>query len=119
MKPDDAGPIRRERWVGSYRLAHRGADRWASSPSGVRHSVETQERIFRMAEQLRERRDWPNAAPLFPVLKAVDDVASWEIGPNQALTPGSASAAGARRLQDPVWQVAAGSRPRLARGLRD
>jgi hypothetical protein len=94
MTLEGAEAIRRERWVESYRLAHRGADRWANSPSGIRHTIETQDRIFRMAEQLRERRDRPNAAPFFPVLKAVDDAASWETGPNDAPTPTSAAAAG-------------------------
>jgi len=90
---EDAQAIRRERWVEGYRLDHRGADRWANSPSGIRHSMATQERIFRMAQQLRERRDWPHAAPFFPVLKALDDAASWEVGSDGAPTPTSASAA--------------------------
>jgi hypothetical protein len=94
MKHEDAEMIRQERWVESYRLDHRGADHWANSPSGIHHSIETQDRIFRMAEQLRERRDWPNAAPFFPVLKAIDDAASFEVGTNDAPTPTSAAAAG-------------------------
>ena len=93
MRLENAQALRRDRWVESYRLAHRGADRWANSPSGIRHSMETQDRIFRMAEQMRECRDWPDAKPLFPVLKAVDDVASWE-SLNDAPTPLSAAAAG-------------------------
>jgi hypothetical protein len=93
MKIEDAEAIRRERRVESYRRTHRGADHWANSPSGIRHSIATQERIFRMAEQLRERRDWPHAAPFFPVLKALDDAASWELGSDGAPTPTSASAA--------------------------
>ena len=94
MKLADVEAIRRARWVEGYRLAHLGADRWANSPSGIHHSHKTQERIFRMAEQLRRRREWPNAAPFFPVLKAVDDAASWEMGSADAPTPTSAAAAG-------------------------
>jgi hypothetical protein len=94
MNLEDAEARRRERWVEGYRLAHRGADRWAMNPSGIRHSIATQERIFRLAEQLRERRDWPHAAPFFPVLKALDDVASYEVGADGIPTPSSASAAG-------------------------
>jgi len=94
MKLADAEASRRARWVEGYRLAHRGADRWANSPSGIRHSLETQDRIFRMAEQLREGWDRPNAAPFFPVLKAIDDAASEEIGLNDAPTPTSAASAG-------------------------
>jgi hypothetical protein len=94
VKLEDAEATRRERWVESYRRAHRGADHWANSPSGIHHSTLTQERIFRMAEQLRERRDWPDAAPFFPVLKALDDAARWEVGSDGIPTPTSASAAG-------------------------
>lgn len=86
--------IRRAHWVEGYRLAHRDADRWADSPRGIRHSVETQDRIFRMAERLRERQDWPKVKRFFPVLNAVDDAASWETRPNDPPTPTSAAAAG-------------------------
>ena len=94
MKLEDAAAIRRAHWVEGYRLAHRDADRWASSPSGIRHSVEAQDHIFRMVEELRGRPDWPNARPFFPVLKAVDDAASWETDANDTPTPTSAAAAG-------------------------
>jgi hypothetical protein len=94
MRLEDAEAIRQTHWVEGYRLAHRAADRWADGPSGIRHSMETQERIFRMAEALRERPDWPNAKLFFPVLKAVDDAASWETDSNGAPTPTSAAAAG-------------------------
>ncbi len=94
MRIEDADATRRAHWVEGYRVGHRDADRWADSPSGIRHSIETHDRVFRMAEQLRERRNWRNARPLFPVLKAVDDVASWESAPNGVPTPTAAAAAG-------------------------
>jgi hypothetical protein len=94
MTLENAELMRRARWVEGYRLAHRAADRWAESPSGIRHSIETQDRIFRMADELRQRQDWPNAKLFFPVLKAVDDAASWDTGPGGAPTPMSAAAAG-------------------------
>jgi hypothetical protein len=94
MRLEDAEAIRQTHWVEGYRLAHRGADRWADGAGGVRHSVVTQDRIFRMAEALRERPDWPNAKLFFPVLKAVDDAASWETDSDGAPTPTSAAAAG-------------------------
>jgi hypothetical protein len=94
MKLETAQAIRRAHWVEGYRLAHRDADRWADSPSGIRHSIETEDHIFRMAEELRGRRDWPNAKAFFHVLKAVDDAASWETDGNDAPTPTSAAAAG-------------------------
>jgi hypothetical protein len=94
MKLEPAQAIRRARWVEGYRLAHRDADRWANSPSGIRHTTETQDRIFRMAEELRQRPDWPSARPFFPVLKAIDGAARWETDANDAPTPTSAAAAG-------------------------
>jgi len=94
MRLEDAEAIRQTHWVEGYRLAHRGADRWAESPSGIRHTIQTQDRIFRMAEALRERPEWPNAKLFYPVLKAVDDAASWETDSNGAPTPTSAAAAG-------------------------
>jgi hypothetical protein len=92
MNLETMDPIRQAHWVEGYRLAHRDADRWAGSPSGIRHSLETQERIFRMAEQL-QRRDWSNAEPFFPVLKALDDVAAGETGPDGVPPATAASAA--------------------------
>jgi len=94
MKVEPAEPIRRAHWVEGYRLAHRDADRWAQSASGIHHRLETQDHIFRMAEELRGRPDWPNARPFFHVLKAVDDAASWETDANDVPTPTSAAAAG-------------------------
>jgi len=94
MSLEEYDVIRRAHWVQGYRLAHRAADRWADSPSGIRHSIETQDRIFRMAESLRQRRYSPSARTIFPVLKAVDDAASWETGWDGAPTPMSAAAAG-------------------------
>jgi hypothetical protein len=91
---DDAEAIRRAHWVEGYRVAHRDADRWADSPSGIRHTIVTMDRIFRMAEELRRRPDGPDARSFFPVLKAVDDAASWETDANATPTPASAAAAG-------------------------
>ena len=94
MKLETAEALRQARWVQDYRLAHRDADRWANSPSGIHHTIETQDHIFRMAEELRGRLDWPKTKLLFPVLKAVDDAASWETDAHDTPTPASAAAAG-------------------------
>jgi len=94
MKLETAEALRRARWVEDYRLAHRDADRWANGPRGMHHTIETQDHIFRMAEELRGRPDWPKTKPFFPVLKAVDDAASWETDANDTPTPASAAAAG-------------------------
>jgi len=94
MKVEDAEAIRRAHWVEGYRLAHRDADRWANSSYGIRHNIETQDRIFRMAEQLHQRRDRLDDTPFFQVLIALDDVAACEADPDEAPTPASAAAAG-------------------------
>lgn len=94
MKLKNTEALRRAHWVEGYRLAHRDADRWADSPSGIHHTIETQDHIFRMAEELRGRTDWPSAKRFFPVLKAIDDAARWETDANDTPTPTSAAAAG-------------------------
>jgi hypothetical protein len=46
---------RRTDWVRQYRHDHPEADLWARGLRRVSHSSETQERVFRMAEQLARR----------------------------------------------------------------
>jgi hypothetical protein len=93
MNPDDADGIRRARWVQQYRLSHRGADRWANGTRGIVHSIETQDRIFRLAEQLHDSQNWPHAVPFFVLLRAVDEAASYELGLQKIAMPASAAAA--------------------------
>lgn len=45
----------RNGWVRQYRQDNAPADLWARGLRHVSHSVETQERVFRMAEQLERR----------------------------------------------------------------
>jgi hypothetical protein len=45
----------RTSWVAAYRRNHAEADWWAEGFGAVKHSVETQERVIRMAEQLVSR----------------------------------------------------------------
>jgi len=42
----------RTSWVAAYRQKHAEADWWAEGFGAVEHSLDTQERVFRMAEQL-------------------------------------------------------------------
>ena len=42
-------------WVREYRRGHAAADQWANGLGQVSHSIATQERVFRMAEQLQRR----------------------------------------------------------------
>lgn len=55
--PREISPLAdlRTSWVVAYRQNHPEADRWAEGFAGVEHSLETQERVFRMAEQLVSR----------------------------------------------------------------
>src|SRR5438270_7367892 len=45
----------RTSWVAAYRQKHAEADWWAEGFGAVEHSLDTQERVFRMAEQLAGR----------------------------------------------------------------
>jgi hypothetical protein len=83
-----------EQWLGDYRKAHPVADRWARGSTTVRHTSETQSRIFRMAEQLRVSRDWSDGAPLFSMLRALDDLVDSETYRDVSPAPSSAAAAG-------------------------
>jgi hypothetical protein len=47
-----AADARRTGWVSEYRRKVPAADRWAQGLPDRAHSIETQDRIFRMAEQL-------------------------------------------------------------------
>jgi hypothetical protein len=45
----------RTEWVRQYRHGHAEADAWATGLCHVSHSIQTQERAFRLAEQLARR----------------------------------------------------------------
>lgn len=76
-----------------YRDRHPAARRWAAGSYKVRHSEETQSRIFRMAEQLRVSGDWPNQYRFFSLLEAIDEVVDAETSFNAPPSAGSAAAA--------------------------
>ena len=61
---------RRTEWVRQYRHGHALADRWARGLRHVSHSIETQERVFRMAEQLDRR--GVDRTDLFTALEEAD-----------------------------------------------
>lgn len=68
--------IRREQWVDHYRRRNEAADRWASGYGVLQHTVETQARIFAMADSLALQGIQGDGVPLFDVLCAADRVAS-------------------------------------------
>ena len=78
----------------TYRRAHPDGNRWAASKLGIRHSRETQDRVFRMAEQLFTRRETLSASQLFQVLEAIDYGARWETRPGGSTSPTAAAALG-------------------------
>jgi hypothetical protein len=82
-----------ERWVACYRRDDPPADHWAEGTGAVRHELKTQDRIFRMAEQMRRRRQWTDASPLFALLRAVDEVVEAQAGRHSRVRPMAAAAA--------------------------
>lgn len=66
----------RVQWLETYRARNQAADRWARGYELVRHRFDTQERVFRMAEQLAARQISGNGLPVFDVLAAADQLAS-------------------------------------------
>src|SRR5438094_268569 len=68
----------RTSWVAAYRQKHAEADWWAESFGAVEHSLETQERVFRMAEQLVGR--GIDRLAVFAALRQADGVAQSSTG---------------------------------------
>ena len=68
--------VRMEEWVELYREKHPAADEWAAGYGSIDHSVETQARVFLMADQLATRGTQGDGAPFFELLCAADRVAS-------------------------------------------
>jgi hypothetical protein len=69
--------LRHVGWVQAYREAVPAADRWAQRLRRVHHSIETQERVFRMAEQL-QRHGTPRAQLFLELEEADRSVALWQ-----------------------------------------
>jgi hypothetical protein len=65
-------------WIRGYGEGHPSAAQWARGSQKVRHTLETQGRIFRMAEQFRSSQDWSNIGTLFSMLQELDDVVDTE-----------------------------------------
>jgi phosphoketolase len=73
---EKAEAIRREEWVTLYRKQNPAADRWAVGYGVIRHTAETQARVFAMADLLEARGVRGDGVPLFDVLYVADRVAS-------------------------------------------
>jgi hypothetical protein len=77
---------RRTAWVHQYRQSHAPADLWASGLRHVSHSMETQERVFRMAEQLERR--GVDRTDLFTALEEADRSVALSNDPHAAAEAG-------------------------------
>jgi hypothetical protein len=77
---------RRTEWVRQYRHDHAAADLWARGLRHVSHSLETQERVFRMAEQLA--RGGVDRADLFMALEEADRCVAVSNDPHAASEAG-------------------------------
>ena len=64
--------IRRHERVALYRQRHAAANRWAAGYGPIQHTVETQDRVFAMAELLAARGVQGDGIPVFDVLYALD-----------------------------------------------
>ncbi len=73
---DTVEMILNEEGVALYRKKNPGADRWATGYGVIQHSVETQVRVFTMAECLAARGVQGDGVPIFELLYAADRVAS-------------------------------------------
>lgn len=65
-----------EEWVNQYCKKNPTAGRWAEGYGVIQHSIETQARVFQMADSLVARSIRGDGVPLFELLYALDRVAS-------------------------------------------
>ena len=76
VKTESTRAIRMAQWAGIYRKKNPAADRWAAGYGSIQHTMETQARVFAVAELLSARQLQGDGIPLFDVLYAADRVAS-------------------------------------------
>jgi hypothetical protein len=76
----------RTAWVRRYRIDHAQGDLWARGLRRVSHSLETQERVFRMAEQLA--RNGAHRTDLFTALEEADRCIALSTDPHGAAAAG-------------------------------
>ena len=64
-----------EKWVANFRRGNSAADAWAAGYGAISHSVETQARVFTMAQRLGDCGVDGDGVPLFEILRAADRIA--------------------------------------------
>jgi len=84
--PDTVLDDRRAEWVRQYRRDQAAADLWAKGLRHVSHSLETQERVFRMAEQLA--RTGVDRIDVFTTLEEADRSVALSTDPHGAAEAG-------------------------------
>src|ERR1700682_3815952 len=87
VAPTSTVETQRTGWVGAYRSEVATADRWAQGIAPRAHSLETQERVFRMAEQLS--RCGADRKDLLSSLEEADRSVTSGADPKAALKAGS------------------------------
>ncbi len=73
---ESAKAVQMQERVALYRQQHTAANRWAAGYGPIQHTLETQDRVFTMAEWLAARGVQGDGVPLFEVLYAADRIAS-------------------------------------------
>ncbi len=68
--------IRKEEWVRLFRRNNAAAERWAQGYGAIRHTLETQARIFTVAEILAARSVQGDGVSFFDLLHGADRIAS-------------------------------------------
>ena len=86
VRPTEVLDDRRTEWVRQYRRDQVAADLWAKGLRHVSHSVETQERVFRMTEQLA--RSGVDRNDVFTALEEADRCVAVTIDPDRAAAAG-------------------------------
>jgi hypothetical protein len=85
-------------WVARYRSEVPTADRWAGEPTHTAHSIETQERVFRMAQQMAEL--GIDRQELFASLEEADRSVATATSPDAVARAGSRAIAPLLPLDD-------------------
>lgn len=76
IKREEMEKRKSEEWVAEYRKMDFKADRWANGYGPIHHSIETQIRVFSMAEHLEVMGLRGDGVPIFDLLYALDRVTS-------------------------------------------
>lgn len=98
-------------WVAEYRNQNPAADCWARGLSNQVHTIETQERVFRMAEQLS--RGGVDRMDLFSRLGKADRSVAPGVDPNTPAAAGYRTIAPLVRLADEPIVIAGSGLPDL------